>query len=74
VAIVEKAGCPGQRTVVGDMTSIADLAEQYQVKPPSTIVVGEVVRVLWENEQDEGEGDEIMGLIQNFTATNTSIY
>mmetsp|Transcript_11996 Transcript_11996/g.33195 ORF Transcript_11996/g.33195 Transcript_11996/m.33195 type:complete len:376 (-) Transcript_11996:991-2118(-) len=74
VAIVEKAGCPGQRTVVGDMTSIADLAEQYQVKPPSTIVVGEVVRVLWEDEQDEGEGDEIMGLIQNFTATNTSIY
>jgi len=74
VAIVEKAGCPGQRTVVGDMTNIADLAEQYQVKPPSTIVVGEVVRVLWEDEQDEGEGDEIMGLIQNFTATNTSIY
>jgi siroheme synthase len=46
VAIVERAGCPNQRTVVGDMTTIADLAKRYQVQPPSTIIVGEVVRVL----------------------------
>lgn len=46
VGIVERAGCPEQRTVVGTMESIADLAERYEVKPPSTIVVGEVVNVL----------------------------
>ncbi len=46
VGIVERAGCPEQRTVVGTMESIADLAERFQVKPPSTIVVGEVVNVL----------------------------
>jgi len=46
VGIVERAGCPEQRTVVGTMESIADLAERYNVRPPSTIVVGEVVNVL----------------------------
>jgi len=46
VGIVERAGCPDQRTVVGTMETIADLAEEYKVKPPSTIVVGEVVNVL----------------------------
>ena len=46
VGIVERAGCPDQRTVVGDMTTIADLAERCGVRPPSTIVVGEVVNVL----------------------------
>ncbi len=46
VGIVERAGCPEQRTVVGTMESIADLAEKFEVKPPSTIVVGEVVNVL----------------------------
>lgn len=46
VAIVERAGCPDQRTVVGTMESIADIAEANNVRPPSTIVVGEVVNVL----------------------------
>jgi len=46
VGIVERAGCPEQRTVVGTMESIADLAERFNVRPPSTIVVGEVVNVL----------------------------
>lgn len=46
VGIVERAGCPDQRTVVGNMETIADLAEKYNVKPPSTIIVGDVVNVL----------------------------
>merc|ERR1719206_588724 len=46
VAIVERAGCPDQRTVVGTIGTIADLAEEHDVRPPSTIVVGEVVNVL----------------------------
>jgi len=66
VAVVEKAGCPDQRTVVGDMTTIGDLAVKYNIKPPSTIVVGEVVNVLLEEEEGEGQ---VMGLIQNFTAS-----
>jgi len=53
VAIVERAGCPDQRTVVGDLENIADLAEEYGVQPPSTIVVGEVVKVLL-TEEDFG--------------------
>jgi len=66
VAVVEKAGCPDQRTVVGDMTTIADLAEQHNVKPPSTIVVGDVVNVLLD--QDRETGSYVTGLIQNCTA------
>ena len=56
VGIVERAGCPDQRTVVGTMRNIADLAEEYNVKPPSTIVVGEVVNVLL---TEEDFGNEI---------------
>jgi uroporphyrin-III C-methyltransferase len=64
VAIVERAGCPNQRTVVGTMTTIADIAKQHQVKPPSTIIVGEVVNVLLKDPTQEA----ISGLIQ--TASN----
>jgi uroporphyrin-III C-methyltransferase len=67
VGIIQNAGCPNQRTVVGNMENIADLAEKYQVKAPSTIVVGEVVNVLLE--QDVEAGEEVVGLIQNMTAT-----
>jgi uroporphyrin-III C-methyltransferase len=68
VAIVERAGCPNQRTVVGTMETIADLAEKHNVKPPSTIVVGEVVNVLLDT--DKCTGESITGLIQNMTATS----
>lgn len=68
VGIVERAGCPDQRTVVGDMRTIASLAEKFQVKPPSTIVVGKVVTVLIDH--DEQTGEVVTGLIQNATATS----
>jgi len=51
VAVVEKAGCPEQRTLVGTLHTIADLAEEHQIKPPSTIIVGEVVNVLHAEER-----------------------
>jgi len=58
VGIVERAGCPDQRTVVGTMETIADLAEEYDVRPPSTIVVGEVVNVLLTEEDFGRVADE----------------
>ena len=67
VGIVERAGCPDQRTVVGTMENIADLAEKYEVKPPSTIVVGEVVNVLLTDDDFDGSGlEEVIqqGLVQ----------
>jgi siroheme synthase len=67
VAIIEKAGCPDQRTVVGDMTTIGDLAEKHNIKPPSTIVVGDVVNVLLEKNEETGVFAN--GLIQNFTSS-----
>ena len=50
VGIIEKAGCPDQRTVVGNIETIADIAEKYDVQAPSTIVVGGVVNVLLDEE------------------------
>jgi uroporphyrin-III C-methyltransferase len=67
VAIVEQAGCPNQRTVVGNMATIADIAKRYNVQPPSTIVVGDVVNVLLD--KDEISGQHVTGLIQNYTAS-----
>ncbi len=73
VAIIERAGCPDQRTVVGNIGNISDMAERYDVKPPSTIVVGNVVNVLLTDddfvmvEEEEGgmggsgvEDDDVM--------------
>jgi len=60
VGIVERAGCPEQRTVVGTMENIADLAERYKVKPPSTIVVGEVVNVLLTEDDFVWEEDVVV--------------
>lgn len=64
VAIVERAGCPDQRTVVGNMETIATIAEKNNIKPPSTIVVGNVVNVLLETDE---AGQKPIGLVQNFT-------
>ena len=44
VAVIEKAGCPDQRTIVGNMLTIGKLAITHNIQAPSTIVVGEVVR------------------------------
>lgn len=79
VAVVERAGCPDQRTIVGNMMTIADLVEQHQIKPPSTIVIGRVVNVLLEQERDDPAAtitineNQITGLIQNYTATATTV-
>jgi len=67
VAIVERAGCPDQRTVTGTMSTIADVAKRHDIKPPSTIIVGEVVNVLLE--RDDETGVPVTGLIQNMTTT-----
>ena len=60
VGIVEKAGCPAQRIVVGNMKNIASLAAEHNIEPPSTIVVGKVVKVLIDSNQYE----ETKGLVK----------
>jgi siroheme synthase len=70
VAIIEKAGCPEQRTVVGDMLTIADIAETHKIQAPSTIVVGEVVNVLLESDE---QGTAMQGLIENMTESAIAV-
>ena len=48
------------------MQTIANIAEEHKIQAPSTIVVGGVVNVLLE--QDE-EGVAVQGLIQNMTGS-----
>eukprot|EP00934_Nitzschia_sp_Nitz4_P006934 Nitzschia sp. Nitz4//scaffold6_size259037//196602//197885//NITZ4_001104-RA/size259037-augustus-gene-0.302-mRNA-1//1//CDS//3329556983//6924//frame0 len=51
VGIVERAGCPTQRVVVGTIATIGGIAEREKVQAPATIVVGDVVNVLLEEGQ-----------------------
>ncbi|MFZ2958472.1 MAG: uroporphyrinogen-III C-methyltransferase [Candidatus Ozemobacteraceae bacterium] len=44
VALIEQATTPKQRTVVGTLADIVDIARTAKIKPPALIVVGEVVR------------------------------
>ncbi|ADU46646.1 uroporphyrinogen-III C-methyltransferase [Intrasporangium calvum] len=45
VAIVERGFSPTQRTTVGTLSSIAELAREREVGSPAVIVVGDVVRL-----------------------------
>lgn len=62
VGIIERAGCPNQRVVIGDMQTIADIAEKHNIQAPSTIVVGKVVNVLLEKDET---GMVTQGLLSN---------
>lgn len=42
-AVIEWGTTPRQRTIVGDLASIADLAAAAQVGAPATVVIGDVV-------------------------------
>ena len=46
VAIVENATTPKQRTLLGTLETIADVARAQNVKAPACIIVGDVVNVL----------------------------
>jgi uroporphyrin-III C-methyltransferase/precorrin-2 dehydrogenase/sirohydrochlorin ferrochelatase len=45
VAVVERGWTARQRTTVGTLADIADLAETRAVASPAVVVVGEVVRL-----------------------------
>ena len=45
---------------MGTLEDIADLAERFEVKPPSTIIVGGVVKVLLVKDYG-GEDNELFG-------------
>ena len=42
-AVIEQGTTGRQRSIVGDVASIADLAEAAGVQPPATVVIGDVV-------------------------------
>jgi uroporphyrinogen III methyltransferase/synthase len=45
VAVVRWASTPEQRSVVGTLSTIADIVKQEDIKPPALIVIGEVVNL-----------------------------
>ena len=45
VAVVEQGWLPGQRTTVGTLADISELARQRGVRSPAVVVIGEVVRL-----------------------------
>lgn len=42
-AIIEKATLPGERCIVGTVTSLPSLARSHGVRPPALVVIGQVV-------------------------------
>ena len=44
-ALIQWGTTPEQRTLVGTLGDIADRAEEAAIRPPATLVVGEVVRL-----------------------------
>jgi len=44
-ALVEQGTTQNQRVHIGDLTSLPDLVKQRDIKPPTLIIVGEVVRL-----------------------------
>jgi hypothetical protein len=45
VALIERGTSPGERVVTGTLADIAERAAAASVRPPATIVIGEVVRL-----------------------------
>ena len=45
VAVVQKAFWPGERVITGVLGKVAEHIEAEGIKPPATLVVGEVVRM-----------------------------
>ncbi len=45
VAIIQSGSTEAQRVVVGDLGSIADLADRDDVQPPCIVVIGDVVKL-----------------------------
>lgn len=46
VSIIENATTPRQRTVVGTIATIGEIAAKENAKPPATIIIGDVVHAL----------------------------
>jgi siroheme synthase len=49
VAIIEKATTNDQRILLGTLKNISSIAIEQQAKAPATIIIGEVVNVLKDN-------------------------
>lgn len=45
VAVIEEGTTANQRTLIGQLNDIAQLTQEHQFKPPSLIIVGEVVKL-----------------------------
>jgi uroporphyrin-III C-methyltransferase len=79
-AVVQMAYWPGEQVVVGTLEDLPRLAKEANVKPPATIVVGEVVKVRErltthhrdlrrDSDEPVGFGLSAEGLLQNIGGT-----
>lgn len=63
-ALIEQGTTPQQRVLVGDLSNLASLVEQHQIKPPSLIMVGDVIKLQeqlgWYQGQSEGDNADML--------------
>ncbi|HKK22337.1 MAG TPA: uroporphyrinogen-III C-methyltransferase [Pseudohaliea sp.] len=58
-ALVQRGTLPDQKVVVGDLQSLPRLAAEQDLKPPSLVIVGEVVRLREELQWFAGEAERL---------------
>ena len=71
VALIHCATQPSQKTLLGTVKTIADLADQAKFQSPTVIVVGEVVRLgrelHWVNEAVVDDRSSFIKVLENST-------
>lgn len=60
-ALIEKGTTPDQKVYIGNLKTLPDLVQQYDVKAPTLIIVGDVVRLHeklnWYNAEEHDAGE-----------------
>lgn len=54
VAVIERGFSPAQRTTIADLASIITAAAEARVSSPAVLVIGEVVRLAYDGDEDAG--------------------
>jgi uroporphyrin-III C-methyltransferase/precorrin-2 dehydrogenase/sirohydrochlorin ferrochelatase len=57
--LIEQGTTPQQRVLVGDLDSLAAMVEQHNIKPPSLIMVGDVISLQDQLGWYQGQEDNV---------------
>ena len=44
-ALIQRGTTPQQKVHIGDLTTLPEISKQHEIKPPTMIIIGEVVKL-----------------------------